>query len=426
MVESGATAKLLRRRRIDFRWQQRFLALSKVYKKAGLPLPASTRCTVRQWSCHLSMVQHMICHGSCCCVCGQVLPGDLDDAVASFPRWVNSFNGNGGALLTQLALKYGPVRCHFETEWVRIANKGNRLGGSGKRDLVVQQLYQALVATVERLDGKQMVVWTLNCGRNVSHHSGWLPLLLRLGIIAKAPAHLARQPPGGPRSATVTPRSVQPRSRRLLPTSRRCGCRRSGKTRQPRLVRLGEGGYCYHIKAFSADVRRKLSSYVLVGEVMGTLAVPKTCDDWCRAVARFLHACRQHRLVAHGTNTYFAQWLARSYLLALMRSNGVKGLRSAGISQQQLRQLGPDQCEWIGRICARQSASKALRALGFANAPEVFSMNACLFNDPDLAHVPPSVIDKHVPRLRRSMAEYREANGIPPHPVVLLKEAGII
>ena len=36
-----------------------------------------------------------------------------------------------------------------------------------------------------RMSNRNMAVWTLNVGRNVSHHSGWLAMLQQKGIVKK-------------------------------------------------------------------------------------------------------------------------------------------------------------------------------------------------------------------------------------------------
>jgi hypothetical protein len=64
--------------------------------------------------------------------------------------------------------------------------RGSGVQGLNQR---AQCLYQALRNTVSRLSKNPPVdeqTWVTNCGRNVSHHSGYLPLLARLNVICKS------------------------------------------------------------------------------------------------------------------------------------------------------------------------------------------------------------------------------------------------
>ena len=327
-----------------------------------------------------------------CAGCGQVLPADLEDAVQGFPRWAKMLQGHGGALLIQLALKYGPARSQFEQQWLR----------NGCFGCPVEQLYRVLVDTAHALDSVSMSAWTLNCGRQVSHHSGWLPLLIRLGILRRASRSTRSRPP-------------------RLQVSR--------QQLHHKVLRLGEMGQLYQTRPLKGPLRRKLRSYVDAGTaIVGTAAVPRTCADWCAQVENFMAAARKHMLASSraGSGAYYLCWLARTFLVALMRSHGVAGLGMTGLTEASLQQLGPDQGGWIPKLCSRSGAVQSLRSLGYSKAPEVFSMYACLFNDPQLASVCPASLRQRVAALRRRLSSYRQVHGVTPHPVVLLKEDGVL
>jgi hypothetical protein len=75
-------------------------------------------------------------------------------------------------------------------------SSGSEVVSSGSEVVGFEQrahcLYQALRNTVIRLaknKPEDEQTWVKNCGRNVSHHSGYLPLLARLNIICKSEGH---------------------------------------------------------------------------------------------------------------------------------------------------------------------------------------------------------------------------------------------
>ena len=100
------------------------------------------------------------------------LPGDLFDLIsnADADRHLQPLHK---ALL--LLFKYSPYRDELRRELAKISKSGT----SSK------QLLQNVLKACERIPAAKLSAWRTNCGRNVSHHHGFLPTMQSLGVLKK-------------------------------------------------------------------------------------------------------------------------------------------------------------------------------------------------------------------------------------------------
>lgn len=94
------------------------------------------------------------------------------------------------------------------------------------------------------------------------------------------------------------------------------------------------------------------------------------------------------------------------------------------ISLEKFSKIFPDQKNWVQRLANRKAKSIAsLRAVtGYTGGMELFTMWTCLCSDTDLLGWDPNWIAQNAAPLKRTLHEYRQRHGLPPHPVVLLQQ----
>ena len=92
---------------------------------------------------------------------------------------------------------------------------------------------------------------------------------------------------------------------------------------------------------------------------------------------------------------------------------------------EDLLRCWPDAKGHLGRLGKDQRYAQWLfDKLGYDGPAECFTMWCCLFNDKEVRKIlrakPESWLSDNLQTLRAAAAEYRAANGIWPHPAVLL------
>ena len=165
---------------------------------------------------------------------GGALPGDLMDMVHRRRRRHQFYLANPAVTLLACSLKYGPARDEFE----------RALQGTDLAALTTTRLNRALVAVAKSLDGQDLGLWATSCGRNVSHHSGPVPVLMRFGVLKKR----------APRAAG------------------------SGSS----LVQIGVSGNTYEVTAAAPQESRKAVLDPLLGSAMLLRQFQsRPCGPWC-------------------------------------------------------------------------------------------------------------------------------------------------
>jgi hypothetical protein len=240
----------------------------------------------------------------------------------------------------------------------------------------VKALYQVLSSVVSALHEVKFTEWVANCGKGVSFHSGWLPLLhLRVKLIKKAV--------DGP-------------------------------------LILGSEENHYKVKCLDSSLTQSLEGILSMHDEVSDIEVPQTCQAWSSAVDTLMECFKVHPELTGKTDGYSKLWLARSFLFSLMRSHSppVKALALGGISANRFANMFPDQSEWIHLLTARSGVEQSFKDLGYKGPPELFSMNACLFNHPQMDLCPQYLHENRV-CLQKKVREYKELHGMVPHPAVL-------
>jgi hypothetical protein len=155
------------------------------------------------------------------------------------------------------------------------------------------------------------------------------------------------------------------------------------------------------------------------------MPVPRCAKDWKHCAASFVEEGKRQGIFVEAG--YYATWLVRTYLIAFMRYHKVFRLPLDGVSKSDFAALAPDQKGWVQRLCTRNhSPETSLRYLRYHGPPELFSMWACIFSDPDLVGVSPEAITERSSQMRQALLRYQRCHGLPPHPVVLLREIGLL
>ena len=232
-------------------------------------------------------------------------------------------------------------------------------------------------------------VWSVNVGRSVSHHSGWLSLLQRRVILKKV-----RSKNGG-----------VPKRRSSV-----CGSRR---------LYLGSGQSCYAIAMSSTPTTiRALGQMAAVGKVLLSLKAPRNIQDWLRSVQVASESVSE----AERRNGYLWPWLLRIRLLTLMRNDGIKRLASGeGTLLSDLLGAFPDQKGWLQKLAppGAHTVSELTESLNYDGPLELLTMYMCLFLGRGMKQFSPAWIDMHRAELIQKRELYAATHALPPHCFVL-------
>lgn len=230
------------------------------------------------------------------------VPGDLLSAIAMQKKHAAEFQREPALELLAIQGKYGPWKDSLLSAW-RAARSINVSRP--------QRILDVLTSACHSISKQDYHVWVDNCGRHVTHHSGFLAMLLRLGVLAK-PGSTASGPPASRRLM-----SRSPRTRGSLP--------------------LGVNGVVYDVVL---EVRKtKLQHFIgLADAVAGVLNAkqpPETLQDYWK----LWQECTGVR--DEFQSGYLWPWTLRSMLLARARvlagtnanifERGQRGLESSGV-----------------------------------------------------------------------------------------------
>ena len=234
---------------------------------------------------------------------------------------------------------------------------------------------------VSFVDMKTMDAWSDNTSIGVAHHSGWLPLLQRLGFLTKA-------------ARSSTPRQ--------------------------HVLRLGKLQQTYKVATLSPRLAKKLQQLLDLDRL--AIKPPRTWRDWLVALDELLKTFKSCPALTGPLPGYSQLWLARSYMFLLRQGLPRSTLRCDGMSRGDLARMAPDQSHWIEWLCRRRGVAKALQHVSYKGPLELFSMKHCLYANRSLtwsmAHV-----TQHRSLLKKLLHAYTVQHGIAPHPAVLQRLA---
>lgn len=324
----------------------------------------------------------------------QVLPGDLSDLKSNYtlyltlPTW---------AQFVLCDLKYGPVRALFVKAFKACRSQVNS----------AQRLHAILAQTVKRLHGVKLGAWSANLSVGVAHHSGWLPLLQKIGFLKKVVGQR------GCRKAS----KQRAKARCTYPGSRSCKLRQFPASG---LLHLGELQQWYRIVPCANIKLQKSLTDILNMGMLSPVATPRTLKDWAAASDKLMALFTANPSLTGPKRGYSQLWLARSFLF-LQRQALPQRSQVLACDASAFHRVFPDQLGWIRRLCSRQSLKAALSELKYNGPLELFTMKQCMYANPQVEWV--CEVDDHLALLRRLLRAYITEHGISPHPAVLQRIA---
>ena len=299
--------------------------------------------------------------------------------------------------------KYGPYRTH-QTDIFKKTHSRSKVDGSKVLVEKMQREYRAVsqsrleaIATdygkgtllraylllavlrnaAAAVQGQDFTCWITNCGRNVSHHSGFVPLLLRFKVVRKVPRSSASALDLG----SVTGRRYMLRTDNLIEVL----------TKLCKLIRL-------------ADAIQKLLS-----KVRG----PWSCSSWCRAFHDLQKVVKRNPCPGMQNSTsYIPLWTMRAILLRRMWATGAASLRLDDCLFKDFASTFPDQKAMLHKIVdyglqRKQSKTcrEVLHASNYKGPPELMSMYLCFLKAVDRTST--SFFNKNFDLLQKTRAEYK-------------------
>lgn len=309
-------------------------------------------------------------HTSTRCRCS-VVPGDLSASLVHHKKSKHMYAADPGLLVCslrgkELAWKDALLKC-----WQTV--KPHDMKG------VFDVLQQALACMASPANKARSELWQKHVNRNVTHHSGWLPM-----------------------------------AQNLLPLLKKVNRASSG------VLKFGSGGLYKPVK-FSAKFVDAYTKFRKVGLVLWTLPVVKSGTEWAEALSSATTSAAAIGLHSTIRQEYSWPWLVRTQLFALLRSSGVRKLTIAKLTSDQLATMNPDMHQHVDDLAEHSlMAADVLKSAKYDGPPELFSMYCCLFlSSPD--KFDPEDVRANRAALIRAREEFTEEHGIPPHPVLLLE-----
>ena len=231
---------------------------------------------------------------------GHLMPGDLQAAVEAKSLHQAMFAVEPGLELASIQGKYMPWKIALFAAWREHSARCPE-SWSPVLDLAPRAARTAAVLSLaaKNLDGVQYAPWALHCGKKVGFHSGFLPLLIRLGIVITDPS---------------TRKNKQ--KKYTLPTD--------GGQCLPLQLSVTPGTVHYLPERWVSrpETLSRISSFLQAADVLAEELrnPPSTCKQWMAAVdAVMRRAGPLHATSFAGTRTYLPLWTIRSYAFASMR-----------------------------------------------------------------------------------------------------------
>ena len=208
----------------------------------------------------------------------------------------------------------------------------------GVRTVVAKDVHGLLAAACRKMTGhpaSQQKYWHLHCNRGCSYHAGWLPVMQRMGILAK-----------------------------------------TTKRDKSRLV-FGNPDLAYKIVPFAEQTH--VRAFTRLSELQQALLAtrpPTTLDDWVRCLESFRSVARRGE-----GDSYGFLWTFRAAMIAERAVAGCKKLAySAMNTTDDLSNAFPDQNEWVRYFCPRGPVpvGEFVRQLGYKDSIEYLTCDLCI------------------------------------------------
>ena len=337
---------------------------------------------------------------------GKELPGDLEDLLKHAKQRAKDFAAEPTIELLVAQGKYGP----FRSSLLRMTKKSRSSSPSGPRSKVhrpkadspkvqkmlrskVMQPYSADVAnravaifnilcdTLEDLDGTDFSEWTNNCGRNVSYHSGFVPLCRRLHVL---------------------------KSKSF----------RSGG------LRLSSAKWQYKLRDISTSALTRVCRIIQLADALHAQVENtklRTCTDWCSAFDKCMNIASTEAVPSFGMG-YTAKWTIRCMLLTRLSRHG-RQLAPGRCTWSDFCKAGPDQTGNLPKLAGYKNWRRKERASGtrttlvkhilkevdYHGAPELVSMYLCFLNG--VGQYNTESLESHVEEMSTYRREYKRTRG---------------
>ena len=235
-------------------------------------------------------------------------------------------------------------------------------------------LLAVLRRTAEAVHGADFSCWVTNCGRNVSHHSGFVPMLLRFKVLRKVPR------------SSVSPLDL-------------------GSTT----------GLCYQLRSDNLlEVLNKLCKLVVLADAIKKFKVrgPRSCTAWVTAFRNLSDVVKMNPCPGmNNVTSYLPLWTMRAILLRRMYASGASRLRLDDSLFIDFASTFPDQKKMLGKICEVKpslTCKAALTTSGYQGPPELLSMYLCFMQAIDKTST--QFLTKNVDTLTKHRADYKKNN----------------
>ena len=243
-----------------------------------------------------------------------------------------------------------------------------------------QHLLAVLRRTVSEVDGKDLSCWVTNCGRNVSHHSGFVPMLLRLKVLRKVRKSTVPSLDLG----SATGRRYQLRTDNLL-QALDCLCQ---------VIRLADA------------VQVKVPSSV---------PGPRSCSAWVQSFHDLTHVVKECSCPGmRNVKKYLTLWTIRAMLLRRMYASGVSRLALDDSLWSDFAKTFPDQKNMLSKILASRAGRQAEKGLTcrvalerslYKGPPELMTMYLCFLGAADRTSTP--FLSKHQAKMGKMRRNYK-------------------
>ena len=380
-----------------------------------------------------------------CPLASKLFPGDLESAMEERRLALDMFQAEPALEMLSVWGKYRPWRRALHAAWKQLQRPGAKSGARCPATVEARAAFchEVLHAATRAVSGDTMEVWVQNCGRNVNHHSGYLPMLSYLLCLQ----HCKEEE--GPRGRGSGRSKASSHSR--------------DRSRGPEVFYLGKllTPYQWRVDA-REEALRKIELVVQASDIFASAlqSPPRTCKQWVESfkqVEANALPLRAPGMVKGDGN--MMGWTFRSWAIPRMRVAKITRLRGAAdVTLEEFATSFPDQRGWFQtwptihrnnyynnlrkrsgaqpsgakKSGAEQSGAKLPGAycpltlpqlfemINFPGPPEEASMTQCLLSDHQLdAH--PDVYYGHIlGQLSEVSTAYRKQHNIWPHIAVAL------
>ena len=244
-------------------------------------------------------------------------------------------------------------------------------------------LLAVLRRTTQAVHGKDFSCWVTNCGRNVSHHSGFVPMLLRFAVLRKV-------------SRSNVSRSKVSRS-------------------SVSSLDLGStSGRCYELRSDNLlEVLSKLCKLIkladAVEKVMSKVRGPWSCSTWITAFRDLSDIVKQNPCPGmNNIKSYLPLWTMRAILLRRMYASRARRLRVDKSLFSAFASTFPDQKNMLAKIVEITpdlTCKMAIKRSGYQGPPELLAMYLCFLRGVDRTST--EFLTKNIDILRQTRGDYK-------------------